>query len=118
MKPAEIPSTVSAQIREQEQPTLKFRSEYVDVLENNRRVEVITEAEARRRLVLGGFEAVGHNTVKYIRRLPRANGPIDGPLRKSPPRASDNYTVMQASNRFDHRFIPTRLHPWRKGPRT
>lgn len=64
-------STVSAQIREQEQPTLKFRSEYVDVLECSRRVEVITQAEARRRLKIGGYEAVGNNTVKYLRLISR-----------------------------------------------
>jgi hypothetical protein len=48
-------STGSAQIREQQLAALKFRSEYVDVLENNRRIEVITQAEAKRRIALGGL---------------------------------------------------------------
>jgi integrase len=40
-------ATGSAQNREQELASLKFRSEYIDVLENNRRIEVVTKAEAR-----------------------------------------------------------------------
>jgi hypothetical protein len=56
---AKPPVTGSALIREQQIPTLKFRSEFIDVLENNRRIEVITIAEAVRRLALGGYEPVG-----------------------------------------------------------
>ena len=106
------PATGSAQIREQQIAALKFRSEFVDILENNRRIEVINQSEARRRLALGGYEAVGNHTVKYLRRLPRPPGPIDGPNRKSPPRAADNFTIMGPRNsQKEHRF-PAFKHPW------
>ena len=105
------PSSDSASIREQEISALKFRSTNVDVLENNRRIEVVTDAEARRRLRLGGYEPVG-NTVKYIRRLPIVGGPVDGPVRKAVPRASDNFTIDKArGHQFSRRFLPDR-HPW------
>jgi hypothetical protein len=109
-------STGSAQIREQQLAALKFRSEYVDVLENNRRIEVITQAEAKRRIALGGYEAVGNNTAKYLRRLPRLEGPIDGPPRKSPPRATDNFTIHRTSGNEYHPRFPARSHPWAKAP--
>lgn len=72
---ARPPVTGSAQIREQQIAALKFRSENIDVLENNRRIEVITLAEARRRLAIGGYEAVGNNTVKYLRQGTAVAGP-------------------------------------------
>ena len=108
------PITGSAQIREHELAALKFRTEYIDVLENNRRIDVITQAEARRRLALGGYEAVGNNTVKYLRRVPRRPGPIDGPTRKAPPRADDNFTTIGlCDSRRGHRFSGYK-HPWRR----
>jgi hypothetical protein len=110
--PAAVPPAGSAQIREQEIATLKFRSNDIDVLENNRRIEVITQAEARRRIALGGYEPVGNNTVKYIRRIPIVDGPIDGPVRRTLPRAPDNFTVDRArGHQFGHRF-PAHRHPW------
>jgi len=63
----EIPAAVSAEIREQEQPTPNFRSDFVDVLFNGRRVDVISQAEALRGLDAGEYEAVGNGTVKYVR---------------------------------------------------
>lgn len=114
--PARWQATVSAQIREHEQPALKFRDNYIDVLEHNRRIEVITEAEARRRLRIGGYEAVGNNTIKYLRRLPWDGGPIDGPKRKCPPSAVDNSTTSGACRfRTEHRF-PAASHPWSHAP--
>jgi len=80
---ARTPVPGSAQIREQQIAALKFRSAQVDVFENNRRIDVITQVEARKRLALGGYEAVGNNTIKYIRRVPRLPGPIDGPIMKA-----------------------------------
>jgi hypothetical protein len=116
--PAVRPSVPgSAQIREQQIAALKFRSESesVDVLENNRRIEVVTQAEARLRLALGGYEAVGNNTVKYLRRVPPAPGPIDGPIRKVPPRGADNFTTKGPCNfRLEHRFSASK-NPWRPG---
>ncbi len=110
------PPSVSAQIREQQSAALKFRSEQIDVLENNRRIEVITQSEARRRIAIGGYEAVGNNTVKYIRRLPPLGGPVDGPPRKVPPRASDNYTVTGIrQHQFGPRF-EVHGHPWHDAP--
>jgi hypothetical protein len=111
--PAERPLfTGSAQIREQQIAELKFRSEQVDVLENNRRVDVITQVEARKRLALGGYEAVGNNTIKYLRRVPRLPSPIDGPIRKAPPRAADNFTTTgPCDSRREHRFSASK-HPW------
>jgi hypothetical protein len=111
---ARRPITVSAQIREQELAELKFHTDYIDVLENNRRIDVITQAEARRRLALGGYEAVGNNTVKYLRRVPRLPGPIDGPNRKALPRATDNFTTTgPCDSRREHRFSGSK-HPWRR----
>jgi hypothetical protein len=113
---AKTPVTGSAQIRGHEIAALKFRADYVDVLENNRRIEVITQTEARRRLALGGYEPVGNNTVKYLRRVPRLPGPIDGPNRKTPPRAADNFTTVGKSNaRQEQRFFATK-HPWARAP--
>lgn len=110
------PKTGSAQIREQQLATLKFRSEFIDVLENNRRMEVITKAEARRRLALGGYEPVGNNTIKYLRRLPTLPGPIDGVNRKAPPRAADNFTTARPfDSRQEHRFSAFK-HPWSVAP--
>jgi hypothetical protein len=106
----------SAQIREQQIAALKFRSEYVDVLENNRRIEVVNQAEARLRLTIGGYEAVGNNTVKYLRRIPPVPGPSDGPKRKSPPRAADNFTTAGSCDAsLEHRFKAFK-HPWSKAP--
>ena len=108
--------TGSAQIREQQIATLKFRSKFIDVLENNRRVEVVSQTEARRRLVLGGYEAVGNNTVKYLRRVPSLPGPTDGPKRKAPPRAADNFTTTgRCDSRQEHRFAASK-HPWAGAP--
>ncbi len=93
--PAERPPVAgSAQIREQQSAVLRFRSAYIDVLENNQRIEVITQSEARRRIEIGGYEAVGNNTVKYLRRLWRIEGSVDGPSRKSPPAAQDNFSQL------------------------
>jgi len=113
---ARPPFTGSAQIREQQIAALKFRSDRIDVLENNQRTEVITEAEARRRLRLGGYEPVGNNTVKYLRRVPRLPGPIDGHKRKAPPRAADNFTTVGRCNaRQEQRFLASK-HPWAEAP--
>jgi hypothetical protein len=103
--PARLSIAGSAPIREHNLAALKFRTEYIAVLENNRRIDVISQAEARRRLALGGYEAVGNNTVKYLRRVPRPLGPIDGPNRKVPPRATDNFTTMGPCDpHSEHRF--------------
>jgi hypothetical protein len=111
---ARPPITGLAQIREHEIAALKFRTEYIDVLENNRRIDVITQTEARRRLALGGYESVGNNTVKYLRRVPRLPAPIDGPNRKAPPRATDNFTTTgPCDSRREHRFSGSN-HPWRR----
>lgn len=99
--PAATPSTVSAQIREQQIPALKFRSDYVDVLENNKRVEVISQAEALRRVRIGGYVAVGNNTVKYLRRQ-APELPVDGPVRNAVPRAQANFTTTQIGNLYEH----------------
>jgi hypothetical protein len=108
--------TGSAKIREQQIATLKFRSEFIDVLENNRRIEVVTQAEARRRLMLGDYEPVGNNTVKYLRRVPPPPGPIDGPTRKAPPRAADNFTTAGlCDSHREHRFFAAK-HPWAGAP--
>jgi len=109
---ARTPVPGSAQIREQQIAALKFRSAQVDVFENNRRIDVITQVEARKRLALGGYEAVGNNTIKYIRRVPRLPGPIDGPIMKAPPRAADNFTTTgPCDSRREHRFCASK-HPW------
>jgi hypothetical protein len=112
--PAVKIATVSGQIREQQLAALKFRSEYIDVLENNRRVEVIGQAEARRRLRVGGYEAIGNNTVKYLRRIPYGGGSIDGPVRKQPPRAADNFTIDRTRGTEYHHRFRVRTHPWAK----
>jgi hypothetical protein len=109
--PAATPSTVPAQIRAQQIAALKFCSENVEVRENGRLIDVISEAEARRRIAKGGYEAEGHNTVKYLRRLPRPERPPDGPQWKGARRAADSYTVRMAGIDYEHRFA-AHQHPW------
>ena|ERR1035437_4613336 len=111
--PAVMPaSTVPAQIRAQQITALKFCSEFVDVRENGQRIAVISQATARQFLVIGGYEAVGQATIKYLRRVPAPQGPVDGPERTVPPRAADNFTVTKRGNEHGHRF-PAHNHPFR-----
>lgn len=50
------------------------------------------------------------------RRLARLPGPIDGPTRKAPPRAADNFTTEGPSNpRQEHCFTASK-HPWSAAP--
>lgn len=109
--PAATPSTVPAQIRAQQIAGLKFPSENVEVRENGRLIDVISQSEARRRLAKGGYEAEGHNTVKYLRRLARAEAPADGPRWNGARRAADSYTVRTAGIDYEHRFA-VHQHPW------
>ena len=105
-------STVPAQIRAQQIAALKFCSEYVDVRdENGRRTGVISQEQARRFLAIGGYEAKGQGTVKYLLRSPVVVGPVDGPKRNVPPRASDNFTITKRGNEHEHRFAGHN-HPW------
>jgi hypothetical protein len=104
--PAAAPvSTVPALIRAQQIAELKFSSEFVDVRdENGRRLDVISQATARQFLMIGGYVAEGHGTVKYLRREPRIEAPIDGPKRNVPPRASASLTTTKRGTEFAHRF--------------
>jgi len=106
-------STVPAQIsRAQQIAALRFCSEFVDVRdENGRRLDVISQAAARQFLTIGGYEAKGNGTVKYLRREPRIELPIDGPKRNAPPRAAANFTTTRRGNEHSHRF-PSHNHPW------
>lgn len=105
-------STVPAQIRAQQIAALKFRSDCVDIRENDRLIGVVSQAKARQFLAIGGYEPVGRETVKYLRRLPTTTGPIDGPARNVPPRASDSRTTTNRGNEHAHRF-PAHNHPWK-----
>ena len=105
-------STVPAQIRAQQIAALKFRSDFVDIRENDRLIGVVSQAKARQFLAIGGYEAVGQCTVKYLRRLRAAAGPVDGPKRNVPPRASDNRTTTNRGNEHTHRFA-AHSHPWK-----
>jgi len=105
-------STVPAQIRAQQIAALKFCSDSVDVREGTRRIAVSSEEKARQFLAIGGYEAVGQGTVKYLRLLPVAQCPLDGPTRNVPPRASDNCTTTSRGNEHAHRF-PAHSHPWK-----
>jgi hypothetical protein len=106
-------SAVPAQIRVQQIAALKFCSNDVDVRDKNGlRIDVISQWNARQFLAIGGYEAIGQATIKYLRRLPATGGPIDGPKRNVPPRASENHTTANCGNEHAHRF-PPHNHPWK-----
>lgn len=106
-------STVPAQIRAQQLAALKFCSDYVEVRdENGRRIDAVGQSKARLLLAIGGYEAIGQATVKYLRRVPIPQGALDGPTRKVPPRASDNRTTTTHGNEHAHRFAAY-THPWK-----
>lgn len=54
--------------------TLKFHGPLVDVREDGVRIDVVSEQQARRILLIGHHEPVGCRTVKYLRLLPGSPG--------------------------------------------
>src|ERR1700674_3027458 len=113
--PAARPAlTASAQIRAQQVAALKFCSDDVDIRENNRRVGFTSQSGARLLLVIGGYEGVGNDTVKYIRRLGPTDGPIDGRERSTPPQAADNFTIERTHGNQYHQRYPSHRHPWQR----